>query len=295
MTMGQFLILAEPGLDKIWHEEETPLETQYTKVFNVQSLDELFREEAKMAGFGPMVEIAEGEAVTYDEAISPITRRYDYVERGLAYKITKKLWMNEKYREVEKFEADLKRSDADDTEVFCFNVLNNATTTGITGFDGLALASTAHTRLDGGAVQANRPTSLGALSLASLQDAVIAMKKHRDDRGRPYRSAAKKLLISVDLEPTAIEILQSSMRPDTANNATNAITSYGLSWMSSLYITGTTFAALVADRHDLNIFWRYKPTVDSKIDWETDNIHRKSKKGIGRGFGEWRGFYLLNT
>lgn len=295
MTMGQFLALASPGLDEIMHEDDPQIETQYTKVFKVEGLDELFYDQAKMAGFGSLVEIPEGGPVTYDEAIAPVTRRYEYVERGLGYKITQKFWMNDLYREVEGFERDLRRATDDDIEQFCFNMVNNATTTGITGFDGLALASTAHTRLDGGAVQANRPASFSGLSIASLQDAVIAVKKFKNERGRPFRSAAKKLLISVDNEPTAIEILGSSMRPDTANNATNAITRYGVDWMSSLYITSTTFAALIGENHDLRIFFRYRPKTDNKVDFETDTIHRKVKLGIARGFGEWRGFYLINT
>jgi hypothetical protein len=294
--MGQFLALSEPGLDKIMHEDEQPIETQYTKFFNVGSLDQLNKDVAKMGGFGNLVEIPEGGAITYDEAISPVSKRFTYVDRGLGYKITRKFWLNDLYKEVEDFERDLRRAVDDDIELYAFDLLNNATvTTNNTGFDGLALASTAHTRLDGGAVQANRPTTLGALSVATLTDAIIAFKKYRNDRGRPYRSTPRDLITTIDLEPAVAELLQSSLRPDTANNATNALTRYGLRPSSSLYITGSTFWALVGDKHDMNVLFRYRPKTQSKIDFETNNIHRKVEYGISRGFAEWRGTWFGNT
>jgi hypothetical protein len=293
MTMQQFLVLAQADIDKIHHEDETPLETQYTKIFNVGSMDDLYDLDAKMAGFGTLQEIPEGDAVEYDEAIDPVTRRYDIVKFGLGYRITDKLWMNDRYGEVRKFEGDLRRADVDHTEVFAFGILNNATATTVsTGFDGLALASTAHTRLDGGPTWSNYANT--ALSLASLSDAVIAFKKFTNDRGRPYRSMPKTLLTCVDLEQTAEEILGSTMRPDTTNNAVNALRMYGLSKESSLYITATTFAALVGDKHDLNVKWRMRPKQLVETDFDTQTIKRQTIKWVARGHGEARGVYLIN-
>lgn len=296
MTMTEFLTLADADLDAIWHEEETPYEEQYSKIFNIVNQEDLYKRDAKMTGFGPMSEIPEGGDVTYDEAISPITRRYDLVKRGSGYKITDKLWKFDRYGEVMKFERDLMRADMDDSEVFFFGLLNNATGTTISsGFDGLALASTAHTRLDGGAVQANRPTSLTALSLTALEDAVIAFTKFKDDRGRPYRSMPEQLLIPLDLVLTAEEILGSSLRPDTANNATNAVRMFNLSSLASPYLTSSTYWALVGDKHDINALWNERPNTDSEVHFDSDTIKRKVTKWLGRGHGEWRGYYQGNS
>lgn len=294
-SAGQFLDFLGPDLDKVWNQEQA-LETQYSRIFNVRGLDKLYEREAKRGGFGAMQEIAEGGDVQFDSALSPVTRRYDYVKRGSGYEVTDKLWMNDLYGEVMKFEADLKRAADDDIEQFAFGILNNATTTTVsTGFDGLALASTAHTRLDGGAVIANRPSSLTALSLASLKDGRTAFKKFKDDRGRPYRSNPKTLWIPVDLEHTAEEILGSPDRPDTTNRAINAIRIDKLSWQSSLYITSSTFWALVGDKHDMNIFWRQRPKSDSDTKFKSDTIMRKITFMIGRGHGEFRGYYQGNS
>lgn len=293
-TMGQFLVLAERDLDKILHESEEKLPTQYTRFFNVEGLDKLYKRDAKMGGFGPMQEIAEGGDVQFDTALAPVTRRYDYVKRGSGYEITDKLWKNDEYGQVMKMEADLVSAANDDIEQFCFNILNNATTTGITGFDGLALASTAHTRLDGGAVIANRPSSFTGLSLASYKDARVAFKKFKNDRGRPYNSVPKTLLVSVDGEYTAEEILGSPDRPDTTNRAINSVRKDGVSWESSLYLTSTSFACLIGSKHDLNILWRMRPKTKSNEVFTSDVIQRKITFEIARGFGEWRGIYLID-
>ena len=297
MTMTEFLILADADLDKIWHEEESPFPPQHPMVMNVGTMDDLFKRDAKMAGFGPSIEIPEGGDVTFDEAISPVDRRYDIVKRGLGYKITDKLWMNDRYGEVNAFEGDLRRADNDDTDTFFFGVFNNATATTVsTGFDGLALASTAHTRMDGGATQANRPTSLAALSLTALEDAVIAFTNFVDERGRPFRSVPQNILYVLDLVLTVEEILGSVLRPDTANNTTNALRNlFNLTPVSTPYLTGTTYWSISGDRHDINALWRMRPVQKSEIDFDSDTIKRANRKWMARGHGEWRGYYLGNT
>lgn len=294
-NMQQFLLLADRDFSKVWFEEETQLEPQYTKIFKIGSFDgHLYRREAKMGGFGGLQEIAEGGKVSYGEALQPVTRRYDFVTRGLAYKITRKLWENDEYAQVREFERALRRATDDDIEQFAFGILNQGGNTTVSaGFDALPLFSASHTRLDGGPVQSN--TASTALSLASLKDAVIAFKKFKDDRGRPYRSMPNRLVIPVDLEYTAEEILGSPDRPDTANRAVNALRKDRLSWESSLYITSSTFWALLGPNHDLNVLWRNRPMTKSKEDFETDNIHRKVVMDIGRGHSEWRDTYRGNA
>lgn len=296
MTMTEFLMLADADLDKIWHDDEMPFESQYSKVMNVVNQADLYKRDAEMTGFGPSQLIGEGQNVTYDNAVAPVARRYDLVKRGSGYKITDKFWKFDRYGEVKKFEADLRRADEDDTEAFFMGIFNNATATTVsTGFDGLALASTAHTRLDGGATQGNRPSSLTALSLTALEDAVIAFTKFVDHRGRPFRSNPEKLLIPRDLVLTAEEILGSTHRPTTTTNATNAIRMFGLSPVVLAYITSTTYWAVMGGPHDINALWNERPKQDSEIDFDSDTIKRKVTKWLGRGHGKWIGYYQGNT
>lgn len=295
MTMEEFLTLADADLDAIWFEEEPELEEQYSQVMNVVDQADLYKRDAKLAGFGRPEEIPEGGDVQYDTAIAPVTRRYDLVKRGKGYKITDKFWKFDRYREVENFERALARADRDDTEQFFMGVFNNAGNTTISsGFDGLSLANTAHTRMDGGSAIANRPTTLTALSLTAIQDAIVAFRGLVDDRGRPYRSEPQNLLIHPDLIMTAVEILESALQPNTANNATNAVRRFNLSIMENFYLTSATFWALTGTRHDINALWNERPSQDNETDFDSDTIKRKVTKWMGRGHGEWRGFYQGN-
>ena len=297
MTITQYILLAEPGLNAIWHEAETPVERQYTKLLNIGSMEKMTETDAKMAGFGALQQQDEAGSIIYDNALTPVTVDYTYVVRALGYKITDRLARDELYSQVELFERDLQRAAEDDQETFAFALLLNATATTIaTGFDGLALASTAHTRLDGGATQANRPTSLGALSLANLHTGIIQFRKWVNDRGRPIRGRPKTLLVPPDLELTGIELLQSTDRPDTANRATNAVSRWGLDLTVSEYLTGTTtYWSLIGDKHDINFKWRFKPESGTEVDFDTDVAKRKVRQGMARGFGHWMGYYQGNT
>jgi hypothetical protein len=296
MTAGQFQLLTEPDLSNIWHDSFPEIEEQFSAIFNIRDMERLKITDAKMAGFGPLQVQAEGGSVIYDEAIAPVTRDYESVVRALGYKISDKLIRGELYGEVNLLERDLLRSSKDDMEQFAFGLLNNATGTGVsTGFDGLALASTAHTRLDGGATQANRPTTLAALSLAELHTAVITFRNWRNDRGRPFRSIPQSLVIPPDLELDAIELLESAMRPDTANNATNAITRFGLTPKVVDYLTTATYWSIVGDSHDINFLWWFRPETGSEVDFDTDTIKRKVRQSYARGHGEWRGYYQGNS
>ncbi|KKL57418.1 hypothetical protein LCGC14_2235630, partial [marine sediment metagenome] len=247
-------------------------------------------------GFGDLQTQDEGQSIIFDQAIAPITRNYDFTIRALGYKITEKLFDWELYGQVMKFEQGLRESAENDTQTFGFGILNNATGTSVsTGFDGLALASTAHTRLDGGATQANRPTSFGALSVSTLQTGLTQFKKWNNDRGRPIMSNPVILLVPPDLEFSALEILDSNLRADTANNTINVLNRFGLEVRVSRYLSSTTFWALIGDKHDMNLLWAKRPETGSETDFDTDTIKRKVRQGYARGHGEWIGYYQGNT
>jgi len=296
MTVGQFRLLAEPGLSNIWFDPFDGAPSEFDRIFNIRDHQKLTETDAKMSGFGPLQTQDENAPLVYDEAIPPVTRDYDFTIRALGYKITEKLRDWELYGQVMKLEASLRESAEFDVETFIFALLNNANDTTVsTGFDGLALASTAHTRLDGGATQANRPTAFGGLSVGNLQTGVTQFNQWVNDRGRPIVARPVTLVVNPALELTAREILESQMRPDTANDTTNVLTRFGLNLHVSRFIPSDTFWALVGDKHDMSLLWAKRPEAGSTVDFETETIKRKVRQGYSRGHGEWVGFFLGQT
>lgn len=294
MNTGKFLALMQPGLANIWFEAQEPEDRQSDQIFNIRNFDKIDLEDAKMAGFGSLQTIDEGGEVTFDEAIAPVTKTYEATIRGLGYEITDKLIRKELYGQVQRFEQALARAARNDIEEFAFAVLNNAGNTDISaGFEGQSLANTAHTRLDGGATQSNDLQQ--ALSLAALHDARTTIANWVDDRGRPIQLRGETLVIPPDLFPTAAELLNSEMRPDTANNATNIVTTFGWDIMEVDYLDSTTAWFVIGDSHDLNFIWDLQPERSSDEVFETKNVKRMVRQGYGRGHGEWRGFLRGNS
>lgn len=292
-TAAEFAVLLEPKLSNIWHDPDAPEESKFSRVFNIRDMNKNTITDLEMAGFGPMQTQPDGDSITYDDPTGTREKSYTYFVRGLGYKVHERLWRNDLYGEVASFERDLMDSAVDDTEQSAWDVFNNGFGTTNTGFDALQLFSTAHTRLDGGTNQANRPATDEALSLSALHNGVIQFKKWVNHRGRPRVYNPKTLIIPSDLIITADELLSSSLKPGTALNDDNVIKRFGLSFMEAEYLNNTSATAwfMVGDKHDLNFLWQFRPQSGMETDFDTETIKRKVRQGYVVGFGRWQGTY----
>lgn len=291
ITAAEFQLLLEPKLSNIWHDETPADEDVYPKLFNVRDMDKNTITDAQLAGFGSLQDQPDGDEVVYDNPIAPRTKSYTYAVRALGYKIHDRIWRYDLYGEVERFERDLMDSSKDDAETAAASIFNNAFATTNTGFDGLALCSTAHTRMDGGATQANRSATEGALSLSGLHSALITIDKWKNERGRPRTWKPEKLIVSSDNLIVADELLLSSLKPGTANNDTNAISRFDLSKVRWKYLTSTTAWFIQCNKHDLNYFWAFRPETGMETEFDTETIKRKVRQGRVAGFGAWYGLF----
>lgn len=291
-TAQEFADLLEPKLSNIWHDAYPARESVFPQLFNVRDMNKMTVTDAKLAGFGSLQDQAFGSKIKFDDPLSPIKKAYTYSVRGLAYKVLESLWKNDLYGEVERFERDLMDSARDDTEAAAASVFNNGFGTTNTGFDGLALFSAAHTRMDGGANWGNKASTDEALSVSAIHNALITIRKWKNDRGRPRVHNPNKLIIPPDLMVTAYEILDSELHPENANNTKNVIVNrFGLKPIIWNYLTSTTAWFIGCDNHDLNFFWRFRPESGTRTDWDTESIDRKVRQGYTYGFGEVRGYW----
>lgn len=290
-TAQEFADLLEPKLSNVWHDAYPARESVFPQIYNIRDMNKMTITDARLAGFGSLQDQAFGSPIKFDDPLSPETKSYTYSVRGLAYKVLESLWMNDLYGEVERFERDLMDAARDDTETSAASLLNNGFGTTNTGFDGLALFSASHTRMDGGAVQANKASTDEALSVSALQNALITIRKWKNERGRPRVHTPAKLVIPPDLMMTAYEILESDLHPENANNTKNVLTRFGLTPVIWNYLTSATAYFIVCDNHDLNFFWRFHPQSGTRTDWDTESIDRKVRQGYTYGFGQWQGIW----
>lgn len=292
-TAQEFADFLEPGLSNIWHDAFPKFESRLARVYNKRKMEKNTITDKEMAGFGDPQTQNDGAEITFDEPTGLRTKTYTYRVRGLAYRVHERLWKWDLYGEVEKWERDLADSLQNDLEQAGADILNNAFGTTNTGFDGLQLCSTAHTRLDGGANQTNRPATDEALSLGAVHSGLITIRQWLNHRGRPRQFKARRLIIPEDLMITVYELLDSKLHPENANNTANVLVNrFGLEdpviWE---HLTSATAWFIQCDQHDLNYLTAFGVQTGMRTDWKTESIERKARQGYIFGFGKWEGLY----
>ena len=295
ISRAQALVLLEPKLSNIWNEAYPRRAVEYTSFVNIRATKKATTTDFKMTDFGTLRLKGEGENVIYDDPIFGQTKAYQPVRFALGYKVTQEMIDHELYGQVDRLENALIKSAVDQQEVQAALLFNNGFGTtdadGFTsaGFDALALFSTAHTRLDGGTAIRNRPSTDASLSLTGVQNAVIDYHLAKDDRGRPFLSRPRLMIVNPQDIFTAREILMSEYKPGVANNEINAIREEGLTWMVSHYLSNSKAWFLIGDQHDLNFIWDVRPRGGMQEDFDAEVLKRKVVQGFIVGHGEWRG------
>lgn len=295
ISRAQALVLLEPKLSNIWNEAFPLRQGEYNAFVNTRTTRKATVTDFKMTDFGTLVLKGEGANIVYTDPIFGQQKTYQAVRFALGYKITQEMIDHELYGQTDRLERALIKSAIDLQEVTAALLFNNGFGTtnadgySSTGFDALQLFSTAHTRLDGGANQRNRPSTDIDLGLTAVQSAAIDFHNYKDDRGRPQQIRPKRLIISPEDMFTARELLQSEYKPGTANNEINAVKAEGLEFMISHYKTDTDAWFILGDMHDLNFIWDVKPRQGMEEDFDAEVIKRKVVEGFVVGFGEWRG------
>lgn len=114
-----------------------------------------------------------------------------------------------------------------------FGLFRNSFTTALTA-DGVSIINSAHP-LIGGGTTSNLIT--GALSDTTFNNAIVALREQKDQSGNVLGGSPSIVLVPPKLFKTAIQITESALVSDTANNAVNVYRSaYGIQVMMSPYL-----------------------------------------------------------
>lgn len=295
ITRGQAILLLEPKLSRIWFDATQKRPVEWTNYFNIRSTKKATVTDYNMTGFGSLALKGEGQPTQADDPIFGNTKIYQPVRFGLKYGITQETIDHELYAQTAKLETALMDAMYDHQEQLGALWMNSGFGTTnqdgftATGFDSLQFFSTAHTRLDGGATQRNRPSTDVDLGVTGLQGAIVDFENWKTHRGRPTLIKPQRLVISPEDQFTAQELLKSEFKPGTVNNEINALQAYGLTYMISHYKTDTDAWFLLGDQHDNNWIWDVQPASKMWDDPDAEVIYRKVVYGAVNGHGEWYG------
>jgi len=298
VNRAQFTALLEPTLRDIKSDADYPRRPKIgMSLYRVLSSKKATETDFQYAGLGDFQVKNEGGPITYSDPLVRGTKLYTHVRRGLGYQITQEMLDHDQYAEIKKLEMELQLAGDDDIEIAAHLLLNNGfVTTDVggfdaAGFDALALFSTAHTRIDGGANQANRPSTDANLDWTSLANGVVQFMAWRDNRGRPINAVPRRLIVHPNDVMTAKELLGSMQKPGTPNNDINALRDFSLDLVVSQYLTDTNAWFLQGADVDAKWYWDVQPRTGSEDDWEKEVIKRKRVQGWSNGHGDWVGFY----
>jgi hypothetical protein len=288
-----------PGLNALTGKYKQ-LPRTHSRIFQQRKATMALERTVSMRYLSVAMEKAEGTPTTFDNQAG---QRYVYnhqsITLSLGFAITLEAIEDNQYkRDFGPSVMGLQDAFLRCEEVYAANVLNTATTyDSEIGGDGKALLATDHP-VDGGTVSnlASPAVSLGEAALLNAQIAINA--NWRDNANQRMNAKPKRLVIPPQLEPTAIRLLKTELRPGTANNDVNAIlsTQGGLpeGYLVWNYLTSAFSWFVLSDQPGL-LFWNRMPySSDMSVEFSTDNLLTKGRQRYVFDYDDWRALYGSN-
>ena len=285
-----------PGLRGVEGKYEM-IPSQYDKIFTKHNSNMALERTADMRYLGLAQLKTEGGQTAFDNNSGErFIYNQEHTEIGLGYAITRKAVDDNLYKtQFHPSNLGLIESFQQTKEIYGANVLNTATTYNASiGGDGVALCATDHP-IDGGTV-ANKPAVQVDLNEATLLNAMIAIRTNfKDNAGLKVFARGRKLVVPPQLEPVAIRLCKTELRPGTADNDVNAIlmTAGGLpeSYMVNDFLTSPYAWFLLTNIDGLSYMERVKFETDMQVDFVTDNLLVKGYERYSFGYYNWRSIY----
>ena len=266
-----------PGLREVTGKYQQ-IPRQYDKIFDTMHSEMALERtvEARYLGYAQLKN--EGGQTTFDNnAGQRFTYNQEHIEIALGYAITRKAIDDNLYKtQFMPSNLGLTESFNQTKEIYGASVLNTGNVYNpAVGGDGQALFSTAHP-VDGTSY-ANSPSVPVDLNEATLLTAMIAIRRNFiDQAGLKFYARAKKLVVPPELEPIAIRLLQTELRPGTADNDVNAIrsTAGGLSegYIVNDFLTSPYAWFLLTNVKGLAYMERIPFETDMQVEFTTDNL-----------------------
>ena len=284
----------EPGLNALFGMEYNRYDNEHAEIFEENTSDRAFEEEVMIVGFGNAPTKAEGAGVAFDNATEGFTARYEHETVALAFALTEEAVEDNLYDRLgSRYTKALARSMAHTKQIKAANILNNAFSTDFPGGDGKPLIATDHPLSTGTA--ANRATTFADLNETSLEDALIKIAGFVDERGLIIALRGMKLIIPRQLQFVAERLLNSQLRPGTADNDANAIRNMGMlpnGYVVNHFLTDTDAFFIKTDCPDgFKHFERTPLSTAMEGDFDTGNMRFKARERYSFGFSNPRAVY----
>ena len=282
----------EPGLNALFGMEYARYDNEASEIYDTESSARAFEAEVMLSGFGAAPVKGEGSAVSFDDAQEAYTARYTHETIALAFSITEEAIEDNLYdRLASRYTKALARSMANTKQVKGAATLNNAFDSTFTGGDGKELCATDHPLVSGNTLR-NEPSTASDLNETSLENALIDIAAFVDERGLKVSVRGMKLIVPAALQFVADRLLESTLRPGSADNDVNAVRNMGMlpqGYTVNHYLTDTDawFIKTDAPRGFIH-FERMPMSTKMEGDFDTGNVRYKARERYSYGYSDPR-------
>ena len=296
VNLSQIKDLLLPGLRGVEGKYEM-IPSQYDKIFTKHESKMALERTAEMRYLGLAQLKTEGGQTSFDSGAGErFIYNQEHTEIALGYAITRKAIDDNLYKtQFMPSNLGLIESFQQTKEIYGANVLNTAQTyNSYVGGDGVALCSTSHP-IDGGTV-ANTFSVQQDLNESSLLNGMINIRTNfRDQAGLKVFARGRKLIVPPQLEPVAIRLTKTELRPGSADNDVNSIlsTAGGLpeGYIVNDFLTSAYSWFLLTNIDGLAYMERIKFESDMQVDFVTDNLLVKRYERYSFGYYNWRSIF----
>ena len=216
----------EHGLTNVYRGELRLRKIEYTPWLMEKKAKRWYQTDWEVTGVGQMPEKDIGAAISTDRIYQSDKKTFTLTAYALGLVIQYEAIRWDLYGVFPRLAKQLARSATDRYNIVGYGILNEAfngsADTKYLTHKSEAICTSSHSRLDGG-TWSNQLANNDGLTYEGIQNGCILMEKQVNERGRYIQMRAALLITSTDQKWIAKTILNTTLRPGTANNDTNTL------------------------------------------------------------------------
>jgi phage major head subunit gpT-like protein len=293
MTRQEFLSLMVEGLRKVYFDQYKDVPSVYPQIYDEMPSKKRREDFQSITPIGMLDTKPEGENMVYEDFGEGYSKQFLHTAWAKGMRVTRELIDDEQYSVMGRRTKLLAKATAYRKEYEHAKLFNNATTTTyFTGQDGLALLSASHTLAAKPGVTWSNTAGAVDLSLTSLDSAFAAIRRYVDDMNQLIMLEPATLLIPPELERTAVQLLNSSGLPGSADNDTNYYKGK-LKIVTWKFLTDTDAWGILVPKSDIAplSFNRVPPEFERDSDFDSKNLKVSVYTRFSNGFIDPRFYY----
>lgn len=301
----------EPGLREIVGTNLEGRQSFYSQLMRVETSERNFEDYLYASGL-PIAQLkAELAPIVSVDPIEGSTKRVSHNVYAMGFEVSEEAWEDDLYKGKGSALRDaangLSDSLAEAVEIQAHRFFNaeGFLEAAVPSFlqtlpDAAATVSvfnSAHGPISGGEAgsQANRPSTDADLTVTSYRAGLTQFKNWKNDRNLriPGFTEPQILLVPLDLEYEAKEIVQNPTRVDSANDIQN-VTRGGVTVVVDPYLDDSDAWVLIGRKHWLIHLWRWRPRMDSFDDRRSRAAVMVAYERFSHIAVAWQGVYGTN-